>query len=137
MATTTLATTQGTREERRTFQNQTCHAVNLFCINRTGENVYNKHTIVTKKIDCAPITSVRQGGFTVIWELVPRVTEKLPLSVLTGVRFVLSGLILAKIHERSVEKNGTVRYVRVSEEPGTPNENMVQNHLNKALLNVF
>ena len=67
----------------------------------------------------------------------PRVTEKLPLSVLTGVRFVLSGLILAKIHERSVEKNGTVRYVRVSEEPGTPNENMVQNHLNKALLNVF
>ena len=39
--------------------------------------------------------------------------------------------------ERFVEKNGTVRYVRVSEEPGAPNENMVQNHLNKALLNVF
>ena len=54
-----------------------------------------------------------------------------------GVRFVLSGLILAKIHERLVEKNGTVRYVRVSEEPGARNENIVQNHLNKALLNVF
>jgi len=86
---------------------------------RTGKNVYNKHTIVTKKIDCAQITSVRKEGFTVIWELVPRVTEKWPLSVLTGVRFVLSGLILEKIHESFVEKNGTVRFIRVSEERGS------------------
>ena len=74
-----------------------------------------------------------------MWQLVPRVTEKWPLSVLTGVRFVLSELILAKIHERFVEKNGTVRYVRVCQ--GTQREYSLkplkQSTLNIARLKVL
>ena len=50
----------------------------------TEYKVDNKHMVVTRKINSAPVTSFRRKWG--IWKFVTRNTEKCPLSVLTGVR---------------------------------------------------